>query len=122
MAKEILRHIAVLILIVTFSVILMLAMDYITVPGSNILGILYLCVLLPAITLVYSLTMLKYGRIRLLLSVICPLTLTLALVIFASAVNAGGWSFLRVALLFLWCECWSLLGLIRRKKAGSPEK
>jgi len=67
----------------------------------------------PFISFFYSKLLISNGHNRLLLSLLCPATLTLSYV--ALFFDGDEAKYLYSLILFAWCELWSLLGLIKRK-------
>ena len=80
-------------------------------------GIAILCigffVVHPLLSFTYSKILISNGHYRLLQSCLYPITSTLVYVI---SFKNGFPNFLYPIILFAWCELWSLLGLIKRKK------
>jgi hypothetical protein len=72
----------------------------------------YLFIVHPLVSFLFSKKLIANGRYRFLQSVLCPAVFVLAYVI---AFENGFPEFLYPIILFAWCELWSLLGVARKK-------
>ena len=110
MLAAILQHLALLTMVVLKTALLLDLLDLIW-------GIAILCigffVVHPLLSFTYSKILISNGHYRLLQSCLYPITSTLVYVI---SFKNGFPNFLYPIILFAWCELWSLLGLIKRKK------
>jgi hypothetical protein len=114
MSKKSIVILLSLILIFLTSVItqiaLMLQRNIFLIILVMVVGFVFIC---PLVSFLFSKKLISNGSKKLLLSVLCPLTVTLSYLVFYFM---EGETYLLAGILFAWCELWSLLGLIRIKK------
>jgi len=115
------KKIGYLVLILSLSVIIqfftffVLAQDLLLVVAIILIGFF---IVYPSISFVYSKKLLSNGKHRILQSILCPITFALS---YVSLLFMEDETYLYALVIFVWCELWSLLGLIKRKK-GKEEK
>ena len=99
----------------TFFTFFVLAQDLLLVVAIILIGFF---IVYPSISFVYSKKLLSNGKHRILQSILCPITFALS---YVSLLFMEDETYLYALVIFVWCELWSLLGLIKRKK-GKEEK
>ena len=110
------KKICYLVLILSLSVIIhfftffVLAQDLLLVVAIILIGFF---IVYPSISFVYSKKLLSNGKHRILQSILCPTAFTLS---YVSLLFMEDETYLYALVVFAWCELWSLLGLIKRKK------
>ena len=115
------KKIGYLVLILSLSVIIhfftffVLAQYLLLAVAIILIGFF---IVYPSISFVYSKKLLSNGKHRILQSILCPIAFVLS---YVSLLFMEDETYLYALVIFVWCELWSLLGLIKRKK-GKEEK
>ena len=114
-SMDTLKKVVFLVLILLLSIILQFLT--IVIMQGLILGIsiilIWFFVVYPSVSFAYSKKFISNGKYRLLQSILCPMAFTFS---YTCLLFTEEETYLYALVIFVWCELWSLLGLITNNK------